>query len=370
MASTWRRLFALAVFLSAFLAMGDGIAPNTQAQETDANQVRGMINQPAQRAIDAGIAYLARVQHDDGSWGSGQNSGNLAVTSLCGLAMMSGGNQPGRGQYGRNVSKAVQFVLSKEDRNQPGYLINHRASSHGPMYEHGFATLFLAEAHGMINEREQRDRLRAALGRAVDLIVRTQNREGGWRYRPVANDADISVTICQIMALRAARNAGIAVPKSVADRCIAYVKDCQDLRGSGGFRYQTHGGPTGFARTAAGVVALFSAGLYDGPEVQKGLKYMMTYKPGGNNQGGGGFFEGDYHTHYYYGHYYAAQAMWIKGGQLWKEWFPAIRDDLLRICQPDGTWADHQNRFDRHYCTAMALIVLQIPNNYLPIFQR
>ena len=66
------------------------------------------------------------------------------------------------------------------------------------MYEHGFATLFLAEVYGM----SPRDDLRDKLTRAIDLIVRTQNSEGGWRYQPRREDADLSVTICQVMALR------------------------------------------------------------------------------------------------------------------------------------------------------------------------
>ena len=53
--------------------------------------------------------------------------------------------------------------------------------------------------------REFRPDVREALRRAVRLIVNTQNSEGGWRYQPVRNDADLSVTVCQIMALRAAR---------------------------------------------------------------------------------------------------------------------------------------------------------------------
>ena len=128
-------------------------------------------------------------------------------------------------------------------------------------------------------------------------------------------------------------------------------------------------GPAGFARTAAGIVALYSAGLYEGPEVDKGLKYLMTYKPGGGgNQGG---FFGDYQIHYYYGHYYAAQAMWTAGSPYWEEWYPAIRDELLK--HPDrqektGCWMDQ--RICNDYGTAMACIILQIPNNYLPILQK
>ena len=82
------------------------------------------------------------------------------------------------------------------------------------MYSHGFATLFLAECYGMSKRTELRDKLSLA----VKLIVNSQNKEGGWRYYPKKEDADISVTVCQVMALRAAHNAGIHVPKETIDR--------------------------------------------------------------------------------------------------------------------------------------------------------
>jgi hypothetical protein len=363
-----RRRF-LARGLGTLASLGGGsILLGARTDDSADNLSRGMITPGAQEAIDAGLAGLERAQHADGSFGTGQQVGNVAITSICGLAFMAGGHQPGRGRFGRVVTRALEYVLSQEDHAAPGFLTNPRASFHGPMYGHGFATLFLAEAHGMVNQPVLRRQLRQTLDRAVKLIEHTQNSEGGWRYRPMRADADISVTICQIMALRAARNAGFAVPKKIADDCIRYVKDCQDLRGSGGFRYQRNGGGiAGFARTAAGVVALYSAGLYEGDEVKKGLDYMMRFKPG-TNAGGGGFFGGEHEIHYYYGHYYAAQAMWIAGGRYWREWYPAIRGELLSRRLGDGFWFD--NRFCRHYCTGMALIILQIPNNYLPILQR
>ena len=46
---------------------------------------------------------------------------------------------------------------------------------------------------------------REKLAKAVKLIRNTQNAQGGWRYQPRRTEADISVTICQVMALRAAR---------------------------------------------------------------------------------------------------------------------------------------------------------------------
>ncbi len=337
----------------------------------DGSQSRGMITERTQQAIDAGLAYLAANQFNDGSYGTQQYHGNVAVTALGGLAFMAGGHQPGRGRYGSHVTKAVEYILSCEDQFQNrGFLTNPRAAFHGPMYGHGFATLFLAEVYGMVNDPTLRNRLRGTLHRAVDLIINSQNTEGGWRYRPVRADADISVTICQIMALRAARNAGIAVPKKVADDCIKYVKNCQDLRGSGGFRYQQHSGQAGFARTAAGIVALYSAGVYEGEAVEKGLQYLKRFQPGSNNVGGL-FANAEVQMHYYYGHYYAVQAMWIAGGDYWRAWYPAIRDELLQSYRPNGQVGYWQmGIMCPHYCTAMALIILQVPNNYLPILQR
>lgn len=325
---------------------------------------KGMINGAAQKAIDLGLSYLARNRNEDGSFGTFQYRGNVAITSLAGLAMMSGGHLPGRGIYGDTVLKALRYVMEQEDKVLPGYLHNRNAVQHGPMYSHGFGTLFLAEAHGTVVQPKLAKELRELLKRAVQLILVSQNTEGGWRYRPGDKDADISVTICQIMALRAARNAGIDVPKEKVDRCIDYVKRCQDH--GGGFRYMAQVGPPAFARTAAGVAALLSAGIYKGPEIERGLKYLAQFNPKNGN-----FKNPHMHDlHYFYGNYYAAMAMWTVGGDNWNDWYPAIRDELINRHnrnRNDGHWSDS---ICGHYGTAMACIILQIPNNYLPILQK
>jgi Prenyltransferase and squalene oxidase repeat len=364
-----RRRFLIGAVLALVGVAASGLFWPGQAQE---NQAAGMITPAAQDAIDAGLEYLAKRQSPNGGFGTGQYADNVALTSLAGLAFMAGGNQPDRGRYGKNVTAAVRNILSHESRNPAGFLNNPgRGALHGPMYGHGFAALFLAEAHGMVNHPQLREELRGTLKRSTELIINTQNPQGGWRYQPVKSDADISVTICQIMALRAARNAGITVPKAVADKCIDYVKACQDLNSGdpGGFRYQQFGGPPGFARTAAGLCALYSAGIYEGKEIDAGLKYLQKWQPGRRPAGFLGNF-GEAQIHYYYGHYYAAQAMWIAGGNYWRQWYPAIRDELLNSGshnRNDGSWT---GQICPHYCTAMALIILQIPNNYLPILQR
>jgi hypothetical protein len=202
-----------------------------------------------------------------------------------------------------------------------------------------------------------RDDLREKLVAAIDLIVRTQNEEGGWRYQPRRADADVSVTICQVMALRAARNAGLRVPNETIDRCVDYVKRCQNP--DGGFRYMLSPGESAFPRSAAGVVSLYSAGVYEGREIERGLVYLEQFLPRGPAIG--------QDAHFFYGPYYAVQAMWQAGGEPWERWYPAVRDVLLARQQADGAWPDP---ISFEYGTAMATIILQMPDNSVPIFQR
>ncbi|MBN2216442.1 MAG: terpene cyclase/mutase family protein [Pirellulales bacterium] len=329
-----------------------GISP-AAAEEPRAASGERLMTEKTEAAVRESLAWLAGRQHENGSFGSGNLQGNVAVTSLAGLAFLAGGNTPNRGAYGAHVTRAVDYLMSQTEPS--GFIIDRNAVSQGPMYGHGFATMFLAECYGMAPRAE----LRAKLVAAVKLIVDSQNREGGWRYWPDSTDADVSVTICQIMALRAARNAGLHVPKTTIDRCIEYVKKCQNP--DGGFTYMLNDrGESLFPRSAAGVAALFSAGIYRGPEIDRGLDYLMHFLPGGEPAQRQG--------HYYYGQYYASGVMWQAGGQRWRKWYAAARDDLLARRAPNGPY--WTSPYTDDYATAMACIVLQVPNDALPIFQR
>lgn len=308
---------------------------------------------PAQPAVDKGLAFLASRQQEDGALGTSGYGRNAAVCALAGMAWLGSGSTPDRGPYGEELTRVTDYLL--EHTQQSGFITVGDAESHGPMYGHGFATLFLAEVYGM----SPRDDLRDKLERSIELIVRTQNNEGGWRYQPRPEDADISVTICQVMALRAARNAGIRVPRETVDRCVDYVKRSQNA--DGGFRYMLPDGGSAFPRSAAGVVALYSAGIYDGPEITRGLAYLQQFRPANNNFLGGG------DGHFFYGHYYAVQAMWQAGGERWQNWYPAVRDVLIARQDANGSWPDP---ISNEYGTAMACIILQMPDNSVPIFQR
>lgn len=328
-------------------------APRSAANLAAADEITPQLD----AAVARGLAWLASRQTADGAFDGGRFGKNVAVTSLAGIAFMGDGHVPGRGRYGDHVERALRFVL---DNATDSGLIAAEAA-HGPMYGHGFATLFLGEVYGMTRggAGEGLDaRVHEALVKAVRLIERTQNDEGGWRYNPVPYDADVSVTICEVMGLRSARNAGLQVDKAVIDRAVAYVRRCQNP--DGGFRYQADGGGSAWPRSAAGVATLFYAGIYEDQAIDTGLGYIVQSGRPGDLAAS--------RSHYFYGHYYSVQAMFLAGGEHWADWWPAIRAELLDRQQPDGSWDD--TTVGPEYGTAMALIVLQMPKRYLPIFQK
>ena len=334
------------------LAPAQDAAPAAPPARADRdNPLRGNEITPAQQAaVDKGLAYLAAHQQPDGNFGgmSGGGAGS-AITALSAVALMGAGNLPGRGKYGDKVARAVDAIVANAQPN--GLLAD--GSSGGTMYAHGFATLFLGEVYGMTGD----ERVKEPLTRAIRLISKTQNNEGGWRYTPAPLDADISVTICQVMALRAARDAGIKVEKSTVDNAVKYVKSLQNP--DGGFNYTSSSGNSSlFPRSAAGVATLYYAGESGGKAIESGLDYLERFRPSRNNAD-------NINGHYFYGHYYAAQAMFLAGGEHWAKWYPAVRDELVARQQPDGSW---NGEVAPEYCTAMALIVLQMPNRYLPVF--
>lgn len=334
-----------------------GAATSLQLSQTlhAQNTARTLMTDATVEAIEDGLRYLGDHQdRKNGTFGPLGYGHNVAVIGIVGLAFLAHGSTPERGRYSVVVRRCVDYIL---DHCQPSGFIRARgAGDERPMYGQGFATLFLAEVYGTTDD----PRIRQQLSRAVRLIEKVQNAEGGWRYHPQRSDADISVTICQIMALRAARNAGIFVPDTTFERCTQYVKRCQNP--NGGFMYMlSEPGDSMFARSAAAVVSLNSAGVYKGPEIDKALAYLSR-----NEQA---LFEAAGGSYYFYGHYYAVQAMWHAGGRRWTSWYTQVRDLLLAEQAADGKWVDSIDEANA-YATAMACLVLMMPRNYLPIFQR
>lgn len=306
-------------------------------------------------ALDRGLIYLASRQRRDGSW-----STNNACNALSLLAFMGRGHVPGRGKYADVLERGKKFLLGTEHAETPGYF------SLGTMYEHGLVTLAFAEMYGMDPDPD----LEAKLRRAVKLIESTQSPRGGWRYNPAPDNQDLSVSVMQIVALRAANNAEIPVDPKVIEKAIAYVKLCAVP--TGGFGYEGRSGMTP-QTTAAGILSLQLLGQQDDPHLVKSMEYLHQYlRPNARDQ-----WENSGLAYFYYFHYYAIQAHYQFGGSFWGDWHPRVREMLFERQNRDGSWdlpggTSEAASVDanRIYSTAMACLVLDIYLHFLPAYQR
>ncbi|MGE3854955.1 MAG: prenyltransferase/squalene oxidase repeat-containing protein, partial [Planctomycetota bacterium] len=311
------------------------------------------INAATEQAIQDGLRALALMQGGDGAWRSEGATGGYpcTMTGIAGLALLAGGHSPTRGEYAPQLRRAIRFLLKSVDHD--GVI---SADGEGrSMYGHGFGTLFLAEVYGMSGDAATTKEIGTVLAKAVQLIGQSQSKAGGWYYSPGSGEDEGSVTVTQLQALRACKNAGIVVPDSVFKRAIEYLGKCQ-MR-DGGISYRL--GMTGSRPpiTAAAVATIFYAGKYDDPVATKALAYCRRYMGPDWNQG-----------HYWYTHFYLAQAYYQASAQDWDKYFPSMRDQIVGSQLPGGRWPNRD--VGSLFSSAVALIILQLPYQNLPVYQR
>ncbi len=379
----------LVAAMIAVVASGGFVAPHTTRGDArpEKRQDGGRERDEVDRAVEQAVAYLLKNQRDDGAITDKDQRENRAVmTSLSLLAMAAVGHQPSdKTDEGKAMRRALVFVLDQKWSDRNGYYGGPDGSR---MYGHGITTLMLSEMLGMGVDDEMDQLIRRRLEKAIDLILAAQRYKrkqskykGGWRYQPDARDADLSLTVWQLMALRSAKNAGLDVPKDAIDDAVDYLKRSyhsrRDSKGNptnlrSGFTYQPDSRDVRFTSTSMGLLAMQVCGEYDAPEVTGAANWLQDRNVKTSER----FF--------LYGLYYYSQGMYqyaerlkrngkIEEGQRWARTAnEKVKDLLLRKQRRDGAWRsdDNSERSAGYvYCTSMAVLSLSVKYHYLPIYQ-
>jgi squalene cyclase len=332
-----------------------------------------------EQATEQGLKWVVERQHRDGHWEANGGQYPASMTALCGMALLMEGSTVKEGRYADNVRRAVDWLM---DRCQPNGLIGNAANAAEQqryMYGHGFGMLFLASVYGEEEDADRRKKLEKILTKAVEFTGRAQTNRGGWGYVSAADGSDFdegSVTITQLQAIRAARNAGIVVPKSIIDKAVKYLKDSTTPRGGVIYSLAHGGAAIGGERaplTAAAVACAFSAGEYNSDLAKKWLEFCAANVPIGKGRVG----------HDEYLHYYYAQAIYVLGDDGWARLFPkaakdtgltwtryrqAMFEHIVNSQNRDGSWSG--GYIGAELTTAVYLTILQLDKGLLPIYQR
>jgi prenyltransferase beta subunit len=334
--STARRIrsHVLCLFAIAGLTLGGARAQELFQESGDVS--------PAQidRAYVRGMQYLARQQTSEGRWNDMPYGAEPAVVGLSVMAILAHGDDPNNGPYTAAIKKGIDFILRSQNA-QTGYIGKS-------MYNHGFSVLALAEAYGHLED----ERLGPALEKGVNLILSSQTRNplGAWRYSPESLDADTTVSGCQLVALFAARNSGLAVPEDAIQKGLKFFIKCQTPEG--GFGYTGASSPNG-ARTAIGCLVLALAKQKQSDVYQRAFRYLQ-----------GAPADVSYQQYYLY---YASQAFFQNSPPAWNDWNKRNVRALVSTQNEEGGW---DGQFGQTFTTAASLLSLAKNYRYLPIYER
>jgi len=333
-----------------------------------------------QKALENALAFLASKQTGAGDF-TGRYKKHAGTTGLSLMAFIGADCVPK--DYANTITKALDFIKSQyhpssgyeqgsQKQASEGGLIGHA----NPMYEHGIATLALAEALVDINDLS----LEPIIEDAIQLILRAQNTEnkpkflrgpitseskhyGGWRYRPDSVDSDLSVSGWPILALKAVLNAGFTVPEWSFQKAVEFLGACHD-ESDGSFSYMAEGSGNSCVRAGIGALCLQLIGNKNDPRIPPAIRFMQNNPPVWNKED-----PGNGYPFYYW--YYGTRAMVNEGGENWRIWKDWMCRLLVDHQNDDGSWSGDQSEKNMPiYTTALGALMLELCCGHLPIYMR
>lgn len=321
-------------------------------------------SEDSERAVDWGLAYIAKHQLPDGDWSfthakdcTCENAGfNQTRTAATGLALLTflgrNHNHVDESEYQLTVLKGLNYLIKA---SRDGDLTMHTGQG---MYGQGIATLALAEAYAISKDPT----LKKPAQEAVDFIVQAQHPQGGWRYQP-GQIGDLNVTGWQLMALKTARLAGLEVPDETLRKAKSFV-DSQAVSVGYLFTYPGHDPDVGLPTpTAIGLLLR----MYEGwgrerDEIRFGIQYLMGKNVSANHM---------------YFNYYATMVLFHHGGDPWVAWNKRMRDLLINSQatrgHQRGSWYFQHEKTSgeggRLFNTAISVLILEVYYRHLRLYE-
>jgi hypothetical protein len=323
---------------------------------TERTRIADLMTEEVQAMISRGLAFLVTAQDADGGWSDKDFPSNTGVTALCCLAFMAEGSRPLIGGYGKPLNRGIEYILKNVQSS--GVIVGKGAYEYGPMYEHLLSTLTLLLSFG---EMPWHPEARSVIERGLEVIHKSQRLDGGWRYQYSSEgQSDVSVTANALWVLRTAKKSGFTVDRKVINRGVQYIEQCAMPDGT--FRYRYWGLHANPSMGGTGIIALANHGSVDHPLIP-GAQKRILYDY--NRYTVADFLEREY---FVYGCFYASLAMYTCGDEAFFPWYQKMTRILDAAKRKDGEFADQRD--NTVYVTAMALIMLQSPYGYLPIYER
>lgn len=334
-----------------------GLCPNRAAHAQPVTAAQGdVVPRDVREITDRGLQYLVESQTESGNWSDGYTG--PGTTGLGLMAFLASGEDPNFGKYSLPIRKAIRAIIRAQN-GTTGYMGDS-------MYQHGFATLALAEAYGAVDETNLWETGKPvagkerSLGEALELAVRcsvtsqAKNPHNAWRYSPNARDADTSVSGAVLMGLLAARNAGIEVPDKSIDTAINYFSSMTGDSGAVGYSGGLGGFGQSIARSSIACLVYSIAKRKNLTQFEASKKYVVDNM---NEQ-----------SHYEeYARYYEAQALFQADLNAWERWNRSLVRKLKEDQNDDGSFP---GQFGGVTSTSLNLLALALNYRFLPIYER
>jgi hypothetical protein len=183
-------------------------------------------------AVTAALRWLHFHQDKDGRWdqdgfdkncetrnspkcdGKGTSQYDVGVTGLALLAFMGSGYTHRVGDFKETVKGGLDWLVSQQQKD--GSFGERNVESW--IYNHAIATQALCEAYALTRD----PKLKKPCEKAVEFIIKAQNKDLGWKYKVGSGRNDTSVTGWMVLALHAAKTAGFTVPDSAFKGALAW----------------------------------------------------------------------------------------------------------------------------------------------------